>query len=264
MLTDTTIEGLLRRSGCTRWPRASPSSAGIPTTTSSPSRSVSGLLVDRELIARDNRRLERHLKTAKLQARRPRSKSSTSAGHADSTATGPLARRVALGRATTSRASSSGRPASARPSRLRARPRRDPPRPLRALSPCTAPVRRARHRTRRRPPRPAHGELGARRRAPHRRLPHPPAERRPGRGPARGRRGPQRHARRSSPASCRSPTGTRRSATPTIADAVLDRLLEHAHRIELHGESLRRPAAAAEDTASDAAKPRRQPPQKRS
>ena len=31
----------------------------------------------------------------------------------------------------------------------------------------------------------------------------------------------------------------------TIADAVLDRLLEKAHRIELHGESLRRPSPPA-------------------
>jgi DNA replication protein DnaC len=28
---------------------------------------------------------------------------------------------------------------------------------------------------------------------------------------------------------------------PTVADGILDRLLEHVHRIELHGESLRRP-----------------------
>ena len=27
---------------------------------------------------------------------------------------------------------------------------------------------------------------------------------------------------------------------PTVADGILDRLLEHVHRIELHGESLRR------------------------
>ena len=30
------------------------------------------------------------------------------------------------------------------------------------------------------------------------------------------------------------------SASPTVADAILDRLLEHVHRIELHGESMRR------------------------
>lgn len=42
---------------------------------------------------------------------------------------------------------------------------------------------------------------------------------------------------------------------PTIADAVLDRLLEKAHRIELHGESLRRPpsnGAGAMDSTSKA------------
>jgi DNA replication protein DnaC len=34
----------------------------------------------------------------------------------------------------------------------------------------------------------------------------------------------------------------------TIADAVLDRLLEKAHRIELHGESLRRPPSTEAPT----------------
>jgi DNA replication protein DnaC len=38
---------------------------------------------------------------------------------------------------------------------------------------------------------------------------------------------------------------------PTIADGILDRLLEHVHRIELHGESLRR------TVQSDPDKPRR-------
>jgi DNA replication protein DnaC len=36
----------------------------------------------------------------------------------------------------------------------------------------------------------------------------------------------------------------------TIADAVLDRLLEKAHRIELHGESLRRPPSETDTTHS--------------
>ena len=43
----------------------------------------------------------------------------------------------------------------------------------------------------------------------------------------------------------------------TIADAVLDRLLERAHRIELHGESLRRPSA--DDGPTDDAKTTRAP-----
>jgi len=36
---------------------------------------------------------------------------------------------------------------------------------------------------------------------------------------------------------------------PTVADGILDRLLENVHRIELHGESLRR-HPPGKDTAS--------------
>ena len=43
-----------------------------------------------------------------------------------------------------------------------------------------------------------------------------------------------------SPASCRSTAGTRSSAIPTLADAILDRLVHNAYRIELAGESLRK------------------------
>jgi len=44
-------------------------------------------------------------------------------------------------------------------------------------------------------------------------------------------------------------------ADPTIADAILDRTLEKANRIELSGQSMRRPAAAppAAEPASPAA-----------
>jgi transposase len=49
----------------------------------------------------------------------------------------------------------------------------------------------------------------------------------------------------------------------TIADAVLDRLLEKAHRIELHGESLRAAAAGAPEP-QPATGPARRPPRKRS
>jgi DNA replication protein DnaC len=66
-----------------------------------------------------------------------------------------------------------------------------------------------------------------------------------------------RHGRahpRSLPANCRSHTGTSISA---IADAVLDRLVHTAHRIELKGESLRKlratkPAKFDEPTAARA------------
>ena len=43
----------------------------------------------------------------------------------------------------------------------------------------------------------------------------------------------------------------------TIADAVLDRLLEKAHRIELHGESLRRPPSPPASTDKESAPSRR-------
>ena len=39
-------------------------------------------------------------------------------------------------------------------------------------------------------------------------------------------------------------------ADPTVGDAVLDRLVHHAHRIEVHGESLRRPRDALQNTAA--------------
>lgn len=42
----------------------------------------------------------------------------------------------------------------------------------------------------------------------------------------------------------------------TIADAVLDRLLEKAHRIELHGESLRRSGAAKDDGTTEGTEPK--------
>jgi len=43
---------------------------------------------------------------------------------------------------------------------------------------------------------------------------------------------------------------------PTIADAILDRLVHNAHRIELRGESLRRvEPAAGPDMAPESVKP---------
>ncbi|HLX89557.1 MAG TPA: IS21-like element helper ATPase IstB [Acidimicrobiales bacterium] len=51
---------------------------------------------------------------------------------------------------------------------------------------------------------------------------------------------------------------------PTIADGILDRLLEHVHRIELHGDSMRRRTPAAPDEPpgtppADAKLPRTRP-----
>lgn len=43
---------------------------------------------------------------------------------------------------------------------------------------------------------------------------------------------------------------------PTVADGILDRLLEHVHRIELRGESLRRKPEPPTDPSD---KPRRRP-----
>ena len=48
----------------------------------------------------------------------------------------------------------------------------------------------------------------------------------------------------------------------TIADAVLDRLLHNAHRIELHGESLRRADADGSNNAAPPAATRRPPSNK--
>ena len=48
-------------------------------------------------------------------------------------------------------------------------------------------------------------------------------------------------ARRSSPRSCPSCYWHEALGDATIADAVLDRVLQNAHRIELTGESMRRP-----------------------
>jgi len=45
---------------------------------------------------------------------------------------------------------------------------------------------------------------------------------------------------------------------PTLADAILDRLLHSAHRIELHGESMRRIAKPGADEAPSVAGPDRQ------
>ena len=40
---------------------------------------------------------------------------------------------------------------------------------------------------------------------------------------------------------------------PTVADGILDRLLEHVHRIELHGESLRRQVDVTDATPEPSA-----------
>ncbi len=54
---------------------------------------------------------------------------------------------------------------------------------------------------------------------------------------------------------------------PTLADAILDRLVHHAHRIELRGESLRksekRPGRSPADEAGPDERARRQAPEKR-
>ena len=48
---------------------------------------------------------------------------------------------------------------------------------------------------------------------------------------------------------------------PTVADAILDRLLHNAHRIELHGESMRRATMAdATGTQIDGKQRKRSPP----
>jgi DNA replication protein DnaC len=50
---------------------------------------------------------------------------------------------------------------------------------------------------------------------------------------------------------------------PTVADAILDRMLHHAHRIELSGESMRRVTLAGNDEGHMSTKPasrKRSPP----
>jgi DNA replication protein DnaC len=44
-------------------------------------------------------------------------------------------------------------------------------------------------------------------------------------------------------ATLNSPDGDGRSTLPTVADAVLDRLVHNSHRLTLKGESLRKAAA---------------------
>ena len=161
------------RSGCTRWPparrtartarlrrallRRTPRHAHRPRAPRTVQPTPRALLEDREAALPGHDRGARLLTLAAW------------------TATDPQPRRVALGPRAPDRAHRPDRGREDLP-RLRTRPRRDPPRPLRALSPRTADVRRARDRPRRRAARPAHGELGTRRRAAHRRLSHPAAD----------------------------------------------------------------------------------------
>ena len=49
---------------------------------------------------------------------------------------------------------------------------------------------------------------------------------------------------------------------PTVADGILDRLLEHVHRIELHGESLRRGKHVEADGSTNPASSSIQPKSK--
>ena len=56
-------------------------------------------------------------------------------------------------------------------------------------------------------------------------------------------------ARRSSRASCRAINGTTYLGDPTIADAILDRLVHRAHPITLDGPSRRKTRPAAEAAA---------------
>lgn len=44
---------------------------------------------------------------------------------------------------------------------------------------------------------------------------------------------------------------------PTVADAIMDRLLEHLHRIELSGESMRAPKRCTAGTAKGGKSPSR-------
>jgi len=99
-----------------------------------------GLLVDRELTARSNRKLERHLKTAGSASRQP-SRTSTSAtpGAWTRRRSSPWPRPT--GPAAAAPSSSPARPAAGNLPGLRPRARRDPQRPYRALPACPADAR---------------------------------------------------------------------------------------------------------------------------
>jgi DNA replication protein DnaC len=71
-----------------------------------------------------------------------------------------------------------------------------------------------------------------------------------------------RHQLRSTIVTSQLPVGHWHDALgePTIADAILDRLIHNAHRIELHGESLRRPEATEAAPAATTPAPERAMP----
>ncbi len=99
-----------------------------------------GLLVEREIVHRENRRLTRLLQLAQLKERAA-SRTSTSARAAASIAANSRASAVATGSAPARIFSSMAPPAAARPSSAAPCPSSLPPGPVRALSARAAAVR---------------------------------------------------------------------------------------------------------------------------
>ena len=213
-----------------------------------------GLLVDRELTDRSNRRRKRRLRPPGCAPPRP-SRTSTSTTRAAWTAprSSPSPRHT--GWPATRPSWSPARPARARPTWPAPWPTPRSPRPHRPLPARPAHAGRPGHRPRRRAAIPAAGRLG-----PHRRPdPGPSAA-----SPLTSEQAADlleviedRARLRATIITSQLPVALwhQAIADPTIADAILDRTLEKANRIELSGQSMRRPAAAppAAEPASPAA-----------
>ena len=210
------------RSRSAAWPARSPSSSSAPTTRLAFEERL-GLLVDREAQDRENRRLARHLKAARL--RSARLIEDLDFRHPRGLDRAPLLGLAeAAGSRPTATSSSPAPPAWARPSSPARSPRPPSAGAHRALLARAAPARRPAPRTCRRPAAAAAGhwarvdvlvldDLAG------------PAALAAGRRPARGHRGP--HQRRSTIVTSQLPVRTWHEALgePTLADAIRDRLL---------------------------------------
>ena len=211
------------------------------------------LLVDREAIERENKRLVSRLKFAGLRQNAAIEDLDTKAVRGLDKA---LFARLAAGD-WIARRENSDHPRQNRARQklacLRTRPQGLPRRSLRALPSRPPPVRCARARTRRWPPRPAAQDHRAGR------APHP---RRRGLANVTAEQGhdvleilDDRQGRGSTIVTSQVDVKHWHDmiANPTVADAILDRLVHNAHRLSLVGESLRK--AATQRAALDAKAP---------
>jgi len=207
-----------------------------------------GLLVDREATARDNRRLSRRLHTAKLrQTAVVENVDLRSSRGLDRAVQGALHQRLGS-RAPAPRHHGADRHGQ-KLAGLCARPQGLPRRFLGYLQARTAPLRRPRSGPRRGAAQSLHDDDRTRQPRHHRRLGPRAAER----GSAARSAGNRRPPLRSGLPADHQPSPrvllARHHRDPTLGDAILDRVLHTAHRIELKGDSLRRQAAAAKSPA---------------